>query len=89
MRVVAPEHENKAGWDLTGQTIELRLSLTGPVSALKEASCTAVGGLPANKQNLKVEGLPYLKDKETLASYNLEAGVEIQLTVKERGKRRK
>ena len=89
LKVASPLHENKNGWKLDGQTIEIPILVSEKISALKEAICTAVNGLPGNKQNLKVEGLPYFKDKDSLAIYNLVTGTDIVMGVKERGKRRK
>jgi len=89
IKVVVPVYENKNGWKLEGQTLEFNFKVSELVSTLKDAISKALNGMPANKQNLKVEGLPFLKDKDTLAQYNLEDQVEIQLGVKERGKRKK
>lgn len=84
-----PSYENKNGWDLKGQSLTFNFRVSELVSSLKDALSKQLNGMPANKQNLKVEGLPFLKDKDTLAQYNLDNNVEIQLSVKERGKRRK
>lgn len=89
LRVIVPQQENKNGWALDGQTLEFHMPVSQKVQELKEQITTALQGIPANKQNLKVEGLPFLKDKDSLASYNLSSGVEIHLGVKERGKRKK
>lgn len=89
IHVVIPNYENKNGWDLKGQTLTFNFRVSEPVSALKDALSKSLNGMPSNKQNLKVEGLPFLKDKDSLANYNLDDNVEIQLSVKERGKRRK
>ena len=88
LKVIVPQQENKNGWALDGQTLEFSMSVAQKVSELKEQLTTALQ-IPTNKQNLKVEGLPFLKDKDSLAVYNLSSGVEIQLGVKERGKRKK
>ena len=89
IKIAIPEYENKNNWNLEGQTLEFRMNVSEKVSVLKAKLSEALNGMPANKQNLKVEGLPFLKDKDTLAQYNLEDNVEINLGVKERGRRKK
>ena len=47
-----------------------------------------LNGMPVNKQVLQVESSgAYLKDKNSLAFFNLQSGVEVQLSVKTRGRR--
>lgn len=45
--------------------------------------------MPANKQKLKTEELGFLKETNTLAFYNAKDGFAVELTIKERGGRKK
>jgi hypothetical protein len=45
--------------------------------------------MPANKQKLKLDSGPILKDAATLASYNMADGTTLQLGVRERGRGKK
>ena len=86
IRVILPNYPNQNGWQLDGNSLSVTISVTEAVQKLKEEIAKLVS-IPANKQNLKVEGLPFLKDKDTLALYNLRPFVDVYLSVKERGKR--
>lgn len=87
--VAVPTHSNK-DWVLAGQEIILEVPLKSTVQRLKEvlakSACTKV---PANKQKLHYEGVGFLSNRRTLASYNIAAGGKITLEVKERGGRKK
>jgi splicing factor 3A subunit 1 len=74
-------------WNLNGQTIQFDVSLRDTISHIKEKIKDALG-MPLNKQNLKCSGLPFLKDQNSLAFYNMKDGTNLQLTVKERGGRK-
>lgn len=68
--------------------VSLSLLVSESVKTLKD-KLQEETKIAANKQNLKVEGLGFLKDKDTLAQYNIESDTTIQLTMKERGGRKK
>lgn len=77
---------NKA---LNGQQLTIKVpSLTESVQALKELVASEVG-LPANKLRLSREGVGFLTDALSLAHYNVGPEVCLQLTLKERGGRKK
>ena len=88
MKIYVPKQENKQGWLLDGQTIEISINPSESVGQLKSTIAEKLN-LPANKQNLRVENMPFLKDKDSLAFYNLDESKEISLGIKERGKRKK
>mmetsp|Transcript_3194 Transcript_3194/g.9737 ORF Transcript_3194/g.9737 Transcript_3194/m.9737 type:complete len:631 (+) Transcript_3194:145-2037(+) len=87
VHVKAPTHSNKE-WDLQGQTISLQVPLKATVGALK-ATLAQLTHLPSNKQKLQVDVLGFLKDSQTLASYNIGKDATVVLEVKERGKKKK
>lgn len=86
--IVVPVHSNKAGWKMNGQTVAVSLAVTSSVGVLKEKLQEATG-VPPNKQKLKVDGLPVLRDNFTLAYYNIGPTTAVQFGVKERGRGRK
>ncbi|KAL6849928.1 hypothetical protein ACP4OV_020555 [Aristida adscensionis] len=74
--------------NLRGQVLEIAVqSLSDTVGSLKEQIAGELQ-LPANKQKLSVR-TSFLKDNLTLAYYNVGPGVVINLTLRERGGRKK
>uniref|UniRef100_A0A0E0CIG7 Splicing factor 3A subunit 1 n=1 Tax=Oryza meridionalis TaxID=40149 RepID=A0A0E0CIG7_9ORYZ len=74
--------------NLRGQVLEIGVqSLSDTVGSLKEQIAGELQ-LPANKQKLSVR-TSFLKDNLTLAYYNIGPGVVINLTLRERGGRKK
>ncbi|KAL6627673.1 hypothetical protein ACP70R_031399 [Stipagrostis hirtigluma subsp. patula] len=74
--------------NLRGQVLEIPVqSLSDTVGSLKEQIAGELQ-LPANKQKLSVK-TSFLKDNLTLAYYNVGPGVVINLTLRERGGRKK
>lgn len=82
-----PTDASKAEWRLEGQTVEVVLHVRETVSTLKDRLKESLGGMPPNKQQITGPGLPILKDKDTLAAYNLTDGEQLTLKVKVRGGR--
>jgi splicing factor 3A subunit 1 len=76
-------------WPLHGQTLRIQIVINDTIQNLKEKVADSLGGMPANKQKLKTDELGYLKETNTLAYYNAKDGFTIELTVKERGGRKK
>ena len=74
---------------LTGQILELELPTAAEkVSALKKLISQEVD-LPPSKQQLAAPGLGFIKDGVTLAQYNIGSGTVLNLTLRERGGKRK
>ncbi|RLN39791.1 putative splicing factor 3A subunit 1 [Panicum miliaceum] len=74
--------------NLRGQVLEIHVqSLSDTVGSLKEQIAGELQ-LPANKQKLSVR-TSFLKDNLSLAYYNVGPGVVINLTLRERGGRKK
>lgn len=82
-----PVHGNKE-WKLQGQVVEITAPLKRSVAKLKGAIAKFTK-LPANKQKLSIKSIGFLKDKMTLAYYNVGDGITISLEVKERGGRKR
>ncbi|CDF36505.1 Splicing factor 3A subunit 1, SF3-A [Chondrus crispus] len=87
VRIKMPSHSNKE-WKLQGQEMELKAPLKKMVSNLKKV-IEKWTKLPAKKQKLHMEGAGFLKDKMTLAFYNVSNETTITLEVKERGGRKR
>eukprot|EP00698_Gefionella_okellyi_P005528 TRINITY_DN15041_c0_g1_i1.p1 TRINITY_DN15041_c0_g1~~TRINITY_DN15041_c0_g1_i1.p1 ORF type:complete len:741 (+),score=214.30 TRINITY_DN15041_c0_g1_i1:52-2223(+) len=74
----------------TGQSLQLTVGLNITVTTLKELLSQQLSGLPPAKMRLKVDGpAGFLKDQMTLAAYNLMPNSLVQLSLKERGGRKK
>jgi splicing factor 3A subunit 1 len=77
-----------AGGPKAGTTMEVDLdwkTTVGDIKALMLKETTVA----INKQNIKVEKLGFLKDKYSLAYYNIENDTTVQFSVKERGGKKK
>ena len=75
---------------LNGQVVEVAVpSLATSVADLKKLIKEAAGGLAANKQKISTPALGFLTDKHSLAYYNIAVGATLQLSLKERGGRKK
>lgn len=85
--VACPSVTDKPEWHLNGQTIGVSADLTELISSLK-LKIQDLTNLPSGKQKLVHEGI-FVKDSQSLASYNLMNGSVIQLQLKERGGRKK
>lgn len=71
-----------------GDNFELSMPVMTSVKVLKDALAEKTS-IPVNKQILKSEHLGFLKDKLTLAHYNLASGAVLSLSTKERGGKKK
>jgi splicing factor 3A subunit 1 len=76
-------------WGLRGQIIQLPLDIRQSIGAIKMRLAGILSGMPVSKMKLKTNEHSVLKDQETLAHYNFQNGTLLDLTVKERGGRRK
>jgi len=85
--VALPCMPEKPEMNLNGQLITLSLALTDTVTVLKSKINDTIGLAPG-KQKLSREGL-FFKDSNSLAFYNIGDGVTVQLSLKERGGRKK
>lgn len=87
VRIRLPNHANTE-WLLQGQEVEMKAPLKRSVAKLKGV-ITKLVKIPVNKQKLWVEGVGFMKDKMSLASYNIGDGCVVKLEVKERGGRKR
>mmetsp|Transcript_17190 Transcript_17190/g.23837 ORF Transcript_17190/g.23837 Transcript_17190/m.23837 type:complete len:701 (+) Transcript_17190:888-2990(+) len=86
IRVVCPSGKDE--WNLKGQTLTLDVSLSVTVSGLKKILKESHIGVPPNKQKIRSDKLGFLKDNQSLASYNIGEGATLEVGVKERGGKR-
>jgi splicing factor 3A subunit 1 len=85
--VKVPVHPNK-DWLLSGQDINMEVPLRSTAIKLKEAIAKVIK-IPANKQKLQCGAAGFMKDRMSLAFYNVAQSSIISLEVKERGGRSK
>lgn len=78
---------DKPELNLNGQLIPFTMALTESISILK-AKINEATGLAPGKQKLSKDGL-FFKDQNSLAFYNVGDSVIVQLSLKERGGRKK
>ncbi len=94
--VKVPADASAAGvsWGLNGQTLRLDISVTATVKELKEALAALLKGggaaepMPVNEQQLKVASAGFLKDANSLASYNVGNNCTVELSSRSRGGKR-
>ena len=89
LHIKVPEEGGDDSWGFRGQVIQLSADLMQSVKSLKEKLSGILGGMPVQKMKFKTNLHSVLKDNETLASYNIASGNILELSVKERGGRRK
>lgn len=86
---VSEDSGNPAGWNLNGQTLTLGVTLASTAKQIKEQlSSQHLGGLPANKLQLKFAPVGFLKDAQSLAEANVPPGALLELSLKSRGGKR-
>lgn len=84
VKVQCPDVE--ANENLNGQMLEIEVqSLQETVLNLKEHLVSLLGGMAINKQRLSREGVGILVDALSLAHYNVDSEVILQLSLKGRG----
>ena len=93
VRVRAPVDDSNPAWGLMGQVVVLEVgSVMRSVKELKEQLSPQLGEMPVNKMQLKsLEQGVFLKDTQSLASYNLgdpDSPVVLELSVRSRGGRK-
>jgi len=86
--VQVPDMPEKKNWHLKGQTIRVTALMSDNIRTVKQMVGEALGGLPHNKQNLKFKA-NFWKDKKSLAYYNAESGMSLDLSLKSRGGKKK
>lgn len=88
IHVQVPNEPDKSEYTLAGQTIQISVPISELVSSVKE-KIREICNLPSAKQALNIDALGFLKNDKSLAYYNLQSGQVIQLSVKERGGRKR
>jgi splicing factor 3A subunit 1 len=93
IRVQVQESADKGTWKLNGQTLNVNLDVSETINKLKEKLQAEIE-MPPNKMNLKLltakdpDSLGFLRDQNTLAYYNINNVSILQLTKKERGRKK-
>ena len=76
-------------WNFKGQIIQMSMDPKTTMDELKEAISAYLGNMPPKKIRLRTFNHSALKDKFSLAHYNVIDNTMLELSVKERGGRKK
>ena len=90
LQVQCPADESNAAWNLQGQTLSVTVgSVMFSVKELKEQLSSLLGGMPPGKMQVKSPLHGFLKDGQSLASYNIGApeSAYLELRTRSRGGR--
>jgi hypothetical protein len=90
LQVQCPADESNPAWGLQGQTLALPVgSVMRSVKEVKEQLSPLLGGMPVNKMQIKSPLHGFLKDGQSLASYNIGApdSAYLELRTRSRGGR--
>jgi len=87
--VRVPNDGGESDWNFIGQILKLSIDPRTTVGQLKEAISSYLGNMPAKKMRLKTYNRNVMKDEFSLAHYNVLTNTTLELSVKERGRRRK
>eukprot|EP00940_MAST-03C_sp_MAST-3C-sp2_P001322 g1322.t1 len=83
-----PRDDSKPSWNLNGQRVTVSVGPHDTLRDLKNKLSSKLGGMPRSKQQLKLASLGFLKDKLTMAYYNLDSSAVLEFSTKTRGRRR-
>jgi len=87
VRVQVPSDSGYSNWNFNGQQVTTSLDPTATVRDLKQSLSSQLGGMPANKQQLKHPAYGFMKDAKTLAHYNISSINVLKLVPRKRGRR--
>ncbi len=87
VRVLCPDLEDNE--QLNGQILEVEVSSVRDTVGEIKARLAEVIKLAANKQRISRDGVGAMRDKESLAFYNVTPDTMLSLGVRERGGRKK
>eukprot|EP01130_Rhizamoeba_saxonica_P004990 TRINITY_DN200_c0_g2_i3.p1 TRINITY_DN200_c0_g2~~TRINITY_DN200_c0_g2_i3.p1 ORF type:complete len:189 (-),score=67.81 TRINITY_DN200_c0_g2_i3:21-587(-) len=84
--IKVPNNPDFEKWNMHGQTLRIQSLITDSCKDLKEKISVQLGGMPRNKQKLKlIPSGSFVKDNKTLAYYNISNGDTLKLGAKVRG----
>jgi len=78
-----------SAWNLNGALVDLNVNVMMTIKELKaKLSAEKLGGMPPNKFQLKSGSLGFLKDRLTVAHFNIKPNEALDVLLKTRGGRR-
>lgn len=92
--VLTPVDDSTPAWNLRGQVVEVAAPVSVTVRELKDMVAAQLtdggggGGLTGNKLQVKEAVCGFLKDANTMASYNIGDGARLELSLRSRGGKR-
>ena len=89
LHIQIPNEGGDPSWGFHGQILQISVDINQRISDIKALLSDILGGMPLHKMKLKNNLHSVFKDINTLAHYNLVPGCIVELTIKERGGRRK
>lgn len=93
VEVLVPTQEEapvaKKEWNFVGQRLIIEMDVKHTIVDLKTKIKELLGGMPPNKQKLKLNNFGFVKDNPSLAFYNIKDGTVLELGVKARGRQGK
>mmetsp|Transcript_9430 Transcript_9430/g.18111 ORF Transcript_9430/g.18111 Transcript_9430/m.18111 type:complete len:535 (+) Transcript_9430:813-2417(+) len=91
VKVVVPLDTKRAQWKFNGQVLEVILpGVLDKVSLLKQKLKALLNDMPTQKMRLRMSGGGiFLKDAQSFGQLNIASGAMIDLSVKERGRRKR
>jgi splicing factor 3A subunit 1 len=87
--VRVPNDGGESEWNFVGQILKLSMEPKTTIGQLKRAISSYVGNMPPKKMRLKTYNRNAMKDEFSLAHYNIHPNTTLELSVKERGRRKK
>lgn len=87
IKIKIPNDPTHSNWKFNGQTAAVNLEGTATIKQLKQSLSGLLGGMPANKQQLKHPQYGFMKDGKTIAHYNLDGNCLVDLVPRKRGRR--
>jgi len=87
--VKIPNDSSSSKWNCDGREISVTMDVrTATVKSIKQMCSRYLGGMPANKMQLRWSSVGFLKDRDSLAKLNIGPGATLDLVPKVRGGRK-
>ena len=89
INVKVPTEGGDSEWNFRGQILKMSMDPRTTIEQLQDAISTYLGNMPPKKMKLRAFNRSVMKEKFSLAHYNIVDNSTLELSVKERGGRKK